>query len=113
MNADKTKNFQNRSLGLCLSVFMPFICGQISFGFHWRRRFTCSWRRCFIINSRTVKARAPAEADIKAWQSQKHFELLRSALRNALKERCKLAIHEEPVGRNYNPPSRATRLPML
>jgi uncharacterized protein (TIGR03435 family) len=37
-------------------------------------------------------------ADIKAWQSQKHYELLRSALRTALKERCKLVIHEEPVG---------------
>jgi uncharacterized protein (TIGR03435 family) len=43
-----------------------------------------------------------AQADIKAWQSQKHYELLRSSLRNALKERCKLAIHEEPLeGENW------------
>jgi uncharacterized protein (TIGR03435 family) len=38
-----------------------------------------------------------ADADLKAWQSQnKQHELLRSAMRSALGERCKLAIHEEP-----------------
>lgn len=43
-----------------------------------------------------------SQADLKAWQSQKHYELLRSALRAALRERCKLAIHEEPVeGENW------------
>jgi len=43
-----------------------------------------------------------AQADVTAWQSQKHYNLLRSALRNALKERCKLVIHEEAVsGENW------------
>ena len=38
-----------------------------------------------------------SQADLKAWQEQsRDHELLRSALRAALKERCKLAIHEEP-----------------
>ena len=38
-----------------------------------------------------------AEADLKAWQHQSsQHELLRSAMRTALKERCKLEIHEEP-----------------
>jgi len=37
-------------------------------------------------------------ADLKAWQSQgKNHDLLRSALRAALKERFKLALHEEPA----------------
>jgi uncharacterized protein (TIGR03435 family) len=43
-----------------------------------------------------------SQADLKAWQSQKHYELLRSALRAALQDRCKLAIHEDPVeGENW------------
>ncbi len=43
-----------------------------------------------------IRARV-SQADLKAWQSQgKEHELLRSALRAMLKERCKLAIHEEP-----------------
>jgi uncharacterized protein (TIGR03435 family) len=38
-----------------------------------------------------------AESDLKAWQNQSsQHELLRSAMRAALKERCKLAIHEQP-----------------
>lgn len=42
-----------------------------------------------------IRARV-SQTDLKAWQSQgKEHELLRSALRAVLKERCKLAIHEE------------------
>jgi uncharacterized protein (TIGR03435 family) len=42
-----------------------------------------------------IEARV-SQADLKAWQNQlKNHELLRSALRAALKERCKLAIGEE------------------
>jgi uncharacterized protein (TIGR03435 family) len=38
-----------------------------------------------------------SQADLKAWQNQgKNFDLLRSALRAALKERCKLILHKEP-----------------
>jgi len=38
-----------------------------------------------------------SQADLKAWQNQsRDHELLRSALRAALRERCKLVIHEEP-----------------
>ena len=38
-----------------------------------------------------------SQADLKAWQHQTGaHELLRSALRAALRDRCKLAIHEEP-----------------
>jgi hypothetical protein len=36
-----------------------------------------------------------SQADLQAWQSQKHYDFLRSALRSALRDRCKLAIHEE------------------
>ena len=43
-----------------------------------------------------IRARV-ADANLKAWQSQSnHHELLRSALRVALQERCELAIHEQP-----------------
>lgn len=51
-----------------------------------------SWfREYYAIDARV------AQADLKAWQSQSSdHELLRSALRAALKERCKLAIHEQP-----------------
>ncbi|HEX3878507.1 MAG TPA: TIGR03435 family protein [Bryobacteraceae bacterium] len=43
-----------------------------------------------------IKARV-SQADLKAWQTQTNqHELLRSAVRAALKERCKLAIHEQP-----------------
>jgi hypothetical protein len=46
-----------------------------------------------------IKARV-SQADLKAWQSQsKEQELLRSAMRAALKDRCKLAIHEQPFKR--------------
>jgi len=39
-------------------------------------------------------------ADLKAWQNQDaNHNLLRSALRASFKERCKLAIHEEPAER--------------
>jgi uncharacterized protein (TIGR03435 family) len=50
----------------------------------------------------TVDARV-SQADLKAWQSQStDQELLRSALRAVLRERCKLAIHEQPSQeRNY------------
>jgi uncharacterized protein (TIGR03435 family) len=42
-----------------------------------------------------IKGRV-AEADLPAWQKQgTEHELLRSAMRTALKERCKLAIHEQ------------------
>ncbi len=41
-----------------------------------------------------------SQADLKAWQSQgKNHDLLRSALRAALKERFKLTLHEEPAQR--------------
>jgi len=41
-----------------------------------------------------------SQADLKAWQSQgKNRDLLRSALRAALKERFKLVLHEEPAQR--------------
>ncbi len=44
-----------------------------------------------------IKGRV-SQADLKAWQNQSSdHELLRSALRAALKERCKLAIHEQPA----------------
>jgi uncharacterized protein (TIGR03435 family) len=43
-----------------------------------------------------IRARI-SQADLKAWQNQsKAHELLRSALQAALKDRCKLAIHEQP-----------------
>jgi uncharacterized protein (TIGR03435 family) len=43
-----------------------------------------------------------SQADLKAWQSQdKNHDLLRSALRAALKERFKLAVHEEPAQRTF------------
>ena len=43
-----------------------------------------------------IRARV-SQPDLKAWQNQgKDHELLRSALRAVLKERCRLAIHEEP-----------------
>ncbi len=43
-----------------------------------------------------IKARV-SQADLRAWQHQsKEHELLRSAMRAALKDRCKLAIHEQP-----------------
>jgi uncharacterized protein (TIGR03435 family) len=42
-----------------------------------------------------IRARV-SQVDLKAWQGQgKEHELLRSALRAVLKDRCKLAIHEE------------------
>lgn len=38
-----------------------------------------------------------ADEDLYAWQHQRReHELLRAALRTALKERCKLAFHDEP-----------------
>ena len=41
-----------------------------------------------------------SQADLKAWQSQsKNHELLHAALRSALRERFKLASHEEPAQR--------------
>ena len=44
-----------------------------------------------------IKARV-AQADLRAWQSQsKEHELLCAAMRAALKDRCKLAIHEQPA----------------
>jgi uncharacterized protein (TIGR03435 family) len=44
-----------------------------------------------------IHARVSQE-DLKTWQSQsKEHELLRFALRAALRERCKLAVHEQPV----------------
>jgi len=43
-----------------------------------------------------IRARV-SQTDLKAWQNQgKDHEFLRSALRAVLKERCRLAIHEEP-----------------
>lgn len=43
-----------------------------------------------------IKARV-SQTDLKAWQNQSNeHELLRSAMRAALKDRCKLAIHERP-----------------
>ena len=43
-----------------------------------------------------VKGRVP-QADLAAWQKQgREHERLRSAMRAALKERCKLVIHEQP-----------------
>ena len=51
-----------------------------------------NWSGTFYdINARVAKA------DLNAWQHQNsQHELLRSAIRAALKERCKLAAHEEP-----------------
>jgi uncharacterized protein (TIGR03435 family) len=85
-------------------------------GFLWKARIwdalqlafvgedTSQWNFTFIANTPNWTreetydfAARIAQADIKAWQAQKHYELLRSALRNALRDRCKLAIHEEPV----------------
>jgi uncharacterized protein (TIGR03435 family) len=44
-----------------------------------------------------VKGRV-AQADLVPWQTQtKNHELLRSAMRAALRERCKLTIHESPL----------------
>jgi len=41
-----------------------------------------------------------SKADYDAWQRQsRQHELLRSAMRSALKERCKLAIHAQPAKR--------------
>jgi uncharacterized protein (TIGR03435 family) len=44
-----------------------------------------------------------SQADLKAWQNQSgEHELLRSALRAALKERFNLSIHEQPaIGRDF------------
>jgi uncharacterized protein (TIGR03435 family) len=51
-----------------------------------------SWDGAFY----DIDARVAA-ADLTAWQHQSsQHELLRSAIRAALKERCKLAVHEEP-----------------
>jgi uncharacterized protein (TIGR03435 family) len=56
-------------------------------------RNTPSWIGQFY----DVKGRV-SQADLRAWQNQgKGQELLRSAMRAALKDRCKLAIHEEPA----------------
>lgn len=51
-----------------------------------------SWDgRFYDINARV------AGTDLKAWQHQsRQRELLRAAMRTALKERCKLVLHEEP-----------------
>ena len=39
-----------------------------------------------------------SQSDLKAWQNQsKDHELLRAAIRAALKERCNLALHEQPT----------------
>jgi uncharacterized protein (TIGR03435 family) len=59
---------------------------------------TPSWIGDFYdINARV------SQADLKAWQSQSsEHELLRSAMRAALKERFNLTIHEQPaVGRTF------------
>jgi uncharacterized protein (TIGR03435 family) len=41
-----------------------------------------------------------SQSELNAWQHQNaNHDLLRSALRAALKERCKLALHEEPAQR--------------
>jgi uncharacterized protein (TIGR03435 family) len=46
-----------------------------------------------------IRARV-SQADLQAWQGQgRDRELLRSALRAVLGERCKLALHEEPAKR--------------
>lgn len=44
-----------------------------------------------------------SKADLTAWQHQSSpYELLRGAMRAALAERCKLAVHEEPsTGPNF------------
>lgn len=61
-----------------------------------------AWRQTPIVNCPNLceetydfNARV-SQADLNAWQSQKHSELLRIALRAALRDRCKVAIHEEP-----------------
>jgi uncharacterized protein (TIGR03435 family) len=63
---------------------------------------TAYWPSYRILNAPTwfgdyyqIDARV-SQADLKAWQSQsRDHELLRSALRAALKDRCKLATHEQ------------------
>jgi uncharacterized protein (TIGR03435 family) len=46
-----------------------------------------------------IRARV-SQTDLNAWQGQgKDHELLRSALRSVLQERCNLALHEEPAKR--------------
>ena len=54
------------------------------------------WSDYYSFNARV------SQADLKAWQSQgNNRDLLRSALRAALKERFKLALHEEPAQRPF------------
>ncbi len=54
----------------------------------WLYNYDAAW---FFINARV------SEADMRAWQNQSiHHELLRSAMQNLLKERCKLVIHKQP-----------------
>lgn len=46
----------------------------------------------YVINARV------SDADVDAWRNQSgHHELLRSAMRDLLKQRCKLALHLEPA----------------
>ncbi len=45
----------------------------------------------------TIRAHVP-EAEIAAWRNQSsHRELLRSAMQDLLKKRCRLIAHEEPI----------------
>ena len=78
-----------------LSQMMKFAYGPPGNGMMWlyaKTRNEPSWFGDYY----AIEARV-SQTDLKAWQSQtRDHELLRSALRAALKERCKLAVHEQP-----------------
>ncbi len=66
--------------------------GPIVMWLYLKSRNEPSW----FYESYAIEARV-SQADLKAWQNQsRDHELLRAALRAALKERCKLTLHEEP-----------------
>jgi len=63
-----------------------------------------SWGNIPVVNSPSwagdwyvINARV-SDADVEAWRNQSgHHELLRSAMRDLLKERCKLVVHQQPT----------------
>lgn len=57
----------------------------------WFHNIPADW---YVINARV------SPVDIGAWRNQSiHHELLRSAMQDLLKKRCKLVIHEQPAER--------------
>jgi uncharacterized protein (TIGR03435 family) len=92
VNTDPSPNGFVARLSIWQMVMLAYAPGtHVNWGSTQARNFP-SWSGEFYdINARV------AQADLKAWQHQSsQHELLRSAMRAALKERCKLAIHEEP-----------------